>query len=333
MRKIGVLDGDPGLGKSTVLLDLASRLTTGRPMPESQDVCRPGGVVIASCEDGVADTIVPRLMAADADLSRVYFFSGLVDTNGDERLPVIPEDLPAFARVISESNARLVIIDPLVGYVSERKNSWSDQSIRTALIPLAALAERSGAAIVIVRHLRKSEHESAIYAGGGSIGIIGQARTGLLVTENPDNAEERILSVTKCNVAAKASSLRFRFSTPGTDRPELLAPRIEWLGESTLSADELVQKTRCRRRTGPRDAAEDFLRDVLSEGPRSANWVKEQADKRGIASATLERAKRELGVKSERRESFENKGTKLSDPASRDDRWFWWIEPSDDSGD
>jgi hypothetical protein len=230
-------------------------------------------------------------------------------------------------------NAKLVIIDPLMAYLGDGVNSHRDQSIRRALSPLANLAQESGAAIIIVRHLRKSEHESAIYAGGGSIGIIGQARTGLLVAEDPANRENRILAVTKCNVAAKAPSLRFRFSTPGPDQPTLLAPRVDWLGESQLSADELVQTARRGRRDGPRDEATAFLKEALSDQPMPANWIKKEAKERGIASATLERAKRELGVKSKRREWFKNKGTKLGDSSSPDDRWFWWIEPSDNSDD
>ena len=325
--KITVLDGDPGLGKSTVIVDLASRLTSGRPMPKSQDACEPGNVVIASCEDGMADTIVPRLNAADAELSRIHFFSVLRDGKGGERLPAIPEDLPAFERVISETNAQLVIIDPLMGYLSDTANSWKDQSVRKALTPLAGLAERSGAAIVVVRHLRKGEHESAIYAGGGSIAIIGQARTGLLVTEDPEKATDRILSVTKCNVAAKAPSLRFRFSTPGPDQPMLLAPKIEWLEEVQLSADELVQGARCRSRNGPKEEAVTFLREVLANGPMSANWIEKQAGERGISPATLGRAKSSLGVWSRRREWLETEGIELGEPNSPEDLWFWWIPP------
>lgn len=330
--KITVLDGDPGLGKSTVIVDIASRLTSGRPMPNSQEACEVGSVVIASCEDGMADTIVPRLNAAHADLSRIHFFSVIRDGKGGERLPAIPEDLPAFERVINETNAQLVIIDPLMGYLSSAADSWKDQSVRKALTPLACLAERSGAAIVVVRHLRKSEHESAVYAGGGSIAIIGQARTGLLVTAHPENVEDRILSVIKCNVAAKAPSLRFRFTAPGPDQPTLLAPKIEWLEEVQLSADELVQGARRRNRNGPRDEAVTFLKETLAERPMSANWVEEQAKERGISPATMGRAKTSLGVWSRRREWFATEGIKLGESNSPEDRWFWWIAPSNRQG-
>ncbi len=289
----------------------------------------PANVLIVSCEDGAGDTIVPRLMAAGASLERIRIVSVVSDAKGEERLPSIPADLALLEKAIDKHDARLVIIDPLVAYLPDNVNTHKDQSVRRALAPLARLAERSGVAIVVVRHLRKAEHENSIYAGGGSIAIIAQARTGLLVTEDPENAEDRILSVTKCNVAAKAPSLRFRFSTPGTDKPELLAPRIEWLGESTLSADELVQKTRGRRRTGPKEVAEDFLRDVLSERPKSANWVEEQAKERGISPATMGRAKTSLGVWSRRREWFATEGIELGESNSPEDLWFWWIAPSD----
>ena len=331
--KITVLDGDPGLGKTTLALDVASRKSSGRPMPGSEEACEPGGTLIISCEDGVADTVVPRLQAAEADLQRIKILSVIRDADGAERLPVIPADLPVIRDVIAEMRAKLVIIDPLMAYLGDRVNSWSDQSIRRALSPLANLAQESGAAILVVRHLRKSDDGPAIYRGGGSIGIIGQARTGLLVAEDPGNSDNRILAVTKCNVAAKAPSLRFRFSTPGPDQPTLLAPKIDWLGEVQLSADELVHAAPGRRRHGPSDEATEFLKEVLSDRPMPANWIKKEAKERGIASATLERAKRALGVKSKRREWLKNKGTELGKSTSPGDRWFWWIEPSDISSD
>ena len=105
------------------------------------------------------------------------------------------------------------------------------------------------------------------------------------------------------------------------------------MGQVQLSADELVHAAPGRRRNGSRDEATEFLKEVLSDRPMPANWIKKEAKERGIASATLERAKRALGVKSKRREWLKNKGTELGNSTSPGDRWFWWIEPSDISGD
>ncbi len=187
LGRLTVLDGDPGLGKSTVTLDLAARVTTGRPMPNGAPGVG-GGVVILSAEDGVADTIRPRLDAAGAACARVRV------VGVDHALLAIPGDLPELERAIADVGPVLVVVDPLSAYLGATVNSWRDQDVRRALGPLAGLTERTGAAIVVVRHLTESGGASPLYRGGGSIGIIGAARSGLLVAPEPDDDARRVLA-------------------------------------------------------------------------------------------------------------------------------------------
>ncbi len=119
---ITILDGDPGLGKSTLTLDLAARVTTARPMPDGTEGV-PGGVVLLSAEDDVARTIVPRLRAAGADCSRVVAFSAVADKDGKEDIPSFPSDLSALEEAIERVGAVLVIIDPLVAYLDDKVNA------------------------------------------------------------------------------------------------------------------------------------------------------------------------------------------------------------------
>src|SRR2546430_2872214 len=120
--KLHVFDGDPGLGKSAALIDLAARVTTGKPWPDGQPGCAPAGVVLLSAEDGLGDTIRPRLEAAGADLDRVHVLTGIKDLNRAdatvyERIPVLPGDIGRIGRRIEAVGAALLIVDPLMAYL------------------------------------------------------------------------------------------------------------------------------------------------------------------------------------------------------------------------
>lgn len=314
--KITILDGDPGLGKSTVLADWIARITTGQPFPG--DAARPpAGAVILSAEDGLSDTIRPRLAAAGADLARVYALTGVPTDDGEaERLPALPDDLAAIEGAIRENGAALLTIDPLMAYLGSDVNSFRDQDVRRALAPLTALAERTGVAVVIVRHLNKAPGGSPLYRGGGSIGIIGAARCGLLLAADPDDPERRILASTKSNLALPPASLTFRLApVPGTD-----VARVEWLGESAHTAGALLSPPANEEERGVLGEAREFLRNVLAGGRRPANDVTHEAEGLGIAKATLRRAKKALGVEAER-EGFGGGGV------------WWWRLPPDAIGD
>jgi AAA domain len=293
--KLHLAEGDPDLGKTTAALDLAARVSTGASMPD----CTPGiaaaGVVIASAEDGLADTIRPRLEAAGADLERIVALTAIVDAHG-ERMPGLPSDLAAIEAAIARVDAALVIIDPLMAYLDATVNSWRDQDVRRALAPLARLAERTGCAIVAIRHLNKSAGSHALYRGGGSIGIIGAARVALLVAQDPDDPERRILATVKNNLAPHPPSLAFRLL--GDERHG--AARIEWLGESKLGASALLAMPADEDERGALDEACEVLRTILADGPVPAKEAEREAYAAGLSRATLLRARKVAGVSAER---------------------------------
>lgn len=217
---ITLLDGDPGLGKSLLTLDLAARVSTGREMPDGTPGVEgegPQRVLLFSAEDDPARTILPRLRAAGADLDLVELGQGAwTQRTGKKSLEhrnfLLPRDVEVLQWKLEEdSNPLLVIIDPLMAFLEGRVNSWRDQDVRAALAPLAKIAQKSWAAIVIVRHLNKAAGASAIYRGGGSIGIIGAARSGLLVAKSPDDPEhERVLASVKSNLGPPMPSMRYQ---------------------------------------------------------------------------------------------------------------------------
>jgi RecA-family ATPase len=142
LGKLAVLDGDPGLGKSVVTLDVAARLSVGLELPDGQP-CEPAGVVLLSAEDGLRDTIRPRLDAAGADSERIFALSTVVEAKGGERMISLTKDLTVIERAIERVEAGLVVVDPLTAFLSEKTDSHKDQDVRRALAPLAALAERT----------------------------------------------------------------------------------------------------------------------------------------------------------------------------------------------
>jgi hypothetical protein len=296
LGKLAVLDGDPGLGKSAVTLDLAARVSAGLELPDGEH-CEPSGVVLLSAEDGLADTIRPRLDAAGADTERIVGLSPVVEEgSASERQLSLSKDLAIVEQAIGYVGASLVVVDPLMAFLSGGTDSHKDQDVRRVLTPLAALAERTRAALLIVRHLNKSAGGNTLYRGGGSIGIIGAARSGLVIAQDPEDPERRILAANKHNLSRPASSLAFRIG----DAPNGAA-RVEWGGTSTLTARDILKEPADPEQKSALSKAKEFLSQELADGPVPAEEVKEDARGVGISERTLKRAKRELGITSRKR--------------------------------
>jgi hypothetical protein len=312
LGKVTVVDGDPGLGKSTMMLDIAARESTGRPMPGDDHHRDVGGdVLVLSAEDGIEDTIRPRLEAAGADLDRIEVLTACRDAQGRPRPPIIPDDISTIREVLRRSRARLVVIDPLMAYLSGRVDSHRDQDVRGALHQLAEAAEESKAAVVIIRHLNKAAGGHALYRGGGSIGIIGAARAGLLVAPDPKDETLRVLAMTKSNLGPIPPSLSYRLVQAGD------VSQVEWLGISESSARDLLMiESSSSDSSGARSDAEGFLLELLAEGPVAAKSAISQAREAGIAPRTLQRARAGLGVRT----------TKTGGRFGGENAWYWELQ-------
>ncbi len=300
LGKLAVIDGDPGMGKSTLFFDVAARVSTGSPMPDDSysDVRGAAGVVILSAEDGLADTVRPRLDAAGADVSRIVALDAM--ESGDRERGVTLADLDGIEAAIMQADAKLVIIDPLMAYLGGETNSYRDQDVRGVLAPLARLAEKHGVAIVIVRHLSKGGQSNVLYRGGGSIGIIGAVRSGLMVGYDPEDPEgpRRILAVSKSNLAAFPPAMAYHMEEAGNG-----TARIVWEGTTHHTAAAItatMQQDDGEERT-ERDEAADAIRAALADGRRvQKDVLKEVREITGCSDSTIQRARRRLGVKSDR---------------------------------
>ncbi len=314
LGKLTVLDGDPGLGKSTLTLDVAARVTTGRPMPDGggTDLDGPADVLLLSLEDDLADTIRPRLDAAGADTRRVHALTLVTDDEG-ERTPEFPHDVEVLRGLVEQHGARLVIVDPLVAYLGAETDANKDQDVRRALARLAHLAQETGAALLCVRHLNKGSHGTSnpLYRGGGSIGIIGAARSGMAVAKDPEDEERRVLVMTKANLAAPVPALAFRVETVGEQL------RIAWGGATTHTAASLLDSNAAASTgRGPRQEAVQFLTTLLAEGRLPVAEIKRAALDEGLSWGTVRKAKEVLGVRS-LREGFGPGSTVYWDPPDR----------------
>lgn len=305
LGKVVILDGAPGQGKSCLTLDIAARGSRGSAMPDSA-VTSPAAwdTIVVTYEDDPAETLRPRLEAAGADLNRVHHVEGVGPTGSADLLPPsLPNDLDALESELRDKpSVRLVIIDPLSAALSADVDSHRDTDVRRVMSKLARLAQEYSVCILIVRHLRKGGG-AAINAGAGSIGIIGAARVGLLVASDPDDEECAVLAVSKSNLAPTTPALRFKKVTASfqSESGPIETMRLEWLGEATLTADELL----ALREEAPHESrdAGDWLRQLLSGGKVERKELMNAAETAGFAERTIDYAAKRTGVL-KKREGF-----------------------------
>jgi hypothetical protein len=304
--KLVVLDGHPGEGKSTLALDIAARASAGQPMPDGeQGYGAPFETIILSYEDDPADTLAPRVLAAGGDLGRVHFIAGVSRRDEEPYLPALPQDLDLLDRELQERpEVRLVIVDPLMAALGQGIDSHNDQSTRQVTSRLNRIAADRGVCILLVRHFPKRSGTNSVLAGGGTVGIIGQARVGLIIERSPDDPGTKVLAGSKSNVGAIGISLGFKL-VPATVRGragELIeTSKIEWLGPVEVSADELLAARQDQSSTSDHQDVTAWLNEVLSTGERiESRAVIKAGNAAGYPDRTIRSASKRLGVHIER---------------------------------
>jgi hypothetical protein len=283
-----LLDGDPGLGKSLVALDLCARLSRGLPWPDGSPGAGPGNCLILHTEDSAGE-VRSRLGKLGADLERIFLMQEQDPAGETVRLP---SQLGRLDAALDRSKARLVVMDPVVDFLDANVNLNNDRSIRRALTPLARLMEKRSCVPLMVRHLNKSRGQRALYRGSGAIGFVGACRTAWLAGRDPLDPGRCVLAQVKNNRAPLQPSLAYRV-VPDLPGP----PRLAWLGTSPFSADQVVGGL---TRGWVRILARAFLSSLLRDGPLPAREVWERAQNQGLKERTLKRAKLDLGIRTQR---------------------------------
>jgi hypothetical protein len=290
LGKLNIIAGDPGLGKSFLTLDVAARVSTGAEWPDGgAPAC--GDVVILTGKDGLADTVRPRLDAMGADVARIHAIKGVcrIGENGEDVFS-LADDLPLLEDEVKRARALLVLIDPLNCYL-QGVDTYRGADVRRVLTPLAAMADRTGCAVLVVQHLNKGEG-NALYRPGGSVDFVAAARSVLGVAPDPDREGRRVVVSVKLNVAARPDGIGFRIDESG----------VVYDGEPvTMDATTAFSTTaRDPEECTARDEARDFLTEFLSDGPVASTRVIGEARKAGIAEKTLRRAQKAMGVTARR---------------------------------
>lgn len=278
--KLTIVQGDPGEGKTIFALRLAAELSKGRCFDCAEEH-EPVNIIYQTAEDGLSDTVKPRLEDAGADCSRV-----LVIDDSDKPLSMQDGRIEA---ALEQTQAKLLILDPIQAFLGDKVDMNRANETRTITKKLSALAEQTGCAIIMIGHMNKCGGMKAAYRGIGSIDFFAIARSVLLVDRVPNDSSIRAIVQIKNNLAPEGNSVAFRFGRHG----------FEWIGKYDISADELLSGFSSGDKMS---TAENFLKNLLKDKDTyPANEIITQGKEMGISKRTLENAKQELGIRSVRK--------------------------------
>ena len=297
--KVTIVQGDPGEGKPTMVLQIIAKLTKGEAvLPSGSDEpaleektmdLEPVNVIYQTAEDGLGDTIKPRLLSAGADCSRVM----VIDDN-DQALTMMDARLE---EAIIKTKARLVVLDPIQGFLGAAVDMHRANEIRPLMKRVAVLAEKYHCAIILIGHMNKNSNGKSSYRGLGSIDFQAAARSVLIVGRIKDEPEIRVVCHVKSSLAPEGKSIAFRLDKD---------TGFEWIGEYDISADDLLSGDNRGQKI---HEAKEFLKEILVSGSVAQTKVAEEAESRGIKKKTLWNAKKELEIES----------VKIGN------QWFWML--------
>ena len=297
--KVTIVQGDPGEGKTTMVLQIIAKLTKGEAvLPSGSDepalegktmALEPVNVIYQTAEDGLGDTIKPRLLSAGADCSRVM----VIDDN-NQALTMMDARLE---EAIIKTKVRLVVLDPIQGFLGAAVDMHRANEIRPLMKRIAVLAEKYHCAIILIGHMNKNSNGKSSYRGLGSIDFQAAARSVLIVGRIKDEPEICVVCHVKSSLAPEGKSIAFRLDKD---------TGFEWIGEYDISADDLLSGDNRGQKI---HAAKEFLKEILASGSVAQTKVAEEAESRRIKKKTLWNAKKELEI----------------DSVKIGNQWFWML--------
>jgi putative DNA primase/helicase len=296
--------GEPGTGKSQLSIAVIAAVTTAGQWPCDEGQAPLGSAIILSAEDGASDTIVPRLLAAGADLNRVHVVSAVRNNDGSRRALNLQADLNLLERKIADiGDVAVVVVDPVSSYLG-KTDSNKNSEVRGVLEPLSEMAERTRVAILSVTHFSKAGANSttkALHRFIGSIAFTGAPRAAFAVIEDAEHDGRRLFLHAKNNLARPPQGLALRLEQCLVGEG-IVASRILWEAEpvaitanEALAADAAGAETRTAKAN-----AMEFLQAALADGPVPAAEVNRMAREHGLTDKAIRSAREALGVKVER---------------------------------
>ncbi len=282
--KITIIEGDPGEGKTTLVLKLAAALSRGLPLPCDDDKeYEPIHIIYQTAEDGIEDTIKPRLEKAGADCSMIR----VIDET-DKELSMTDDRLEL---AIIETGARLIILDPIQAYIGATVDMHRANEIRPVLKHLGIIAEKHNCAIILIGHMNKASGSKSTYRGLGSIDIQATARSVLLVARVRDKPNIRIMAHDKSSLAPTGDAIGFEITEDNG---------MVCIGPYDITIDELLSGNEGRGKK-KLDIAENFIKEYFGTNKViPSNEIMMEAAKRSIKRNTLLSAKKKLGITSDK---------------------------------
>jgi hypothetical protein len=299
--KLSGVKGDPGDGKTTLLLGIAAELSRGR-LPSTGEKCEPVNTLYFSHENDPTTQVYPRFEAAGGDRSRLFVVTGAVGPDGKPQSFSLA-NVEALSEAIKKDKIGLVVFDPLQSYLGGKVDMHRANETRPLLDGLVVVTKHTGATIMIVRHLAKSSAGRSVNSGLGSIDIVGAVRSELLVGKSPHDPTHWVMIHDKSNVGKIGDSLRFAIESAVVKNKK--GERIEtakatWRGKSDLTAADLRAPEESKQKSVVERACE-WLRTTLADGPRLATelfaeWADESGQVAETAERTMQKATKELRV-------------------------------------
>jgi putative DNA primase/helicase len=318
--KFGLVAGLPDMGKGQIAAFIAAAVTAAIELPCGEGTAQQGNVIWFNAEDGVCDTVLPRLVAAGANLKCIHFANS-ARIGGEDTLFSLVTDLPLLRKTIKRiGNVVLVIIDPVSAYLGVGKvDSRSATDVRGMLTPLKEMAEELHVAVIGIAHFNKKDDiKSALLRVSDSIAYVAAARHVYAALDDPEDKDSKLFVKAKNNLARDTKALRYGMGVKVVGHDQRLgvdieAPFIVWHPQHVeITANEAMQAA--EGRTAKREARE-FLLERLEAGPVNSDDIVEEAKQEGIAVMTLRRAKKELGIKSRKQRG------------NVDGAWMWELPP------
>lgn len=287
---LNMLSGDPGSGKTFLALAFAAALTVGR-IPYTGEPCRPMDVIYLSTENDPQYVLRPRFDALEGDAKRFHALRGALTGDGakERRESVRLSDIPLLEMAIKQTKARLLVVDPIQSYLGGEVDMHRSNETRPVLDGLAILAERYKVCLLILRHFAKATTGSAINRGLGSIDLTGAVRSELHAGKRD---QQSAMVHAKANMGEIGKSIGYEIYGDG---------QFRWTGESSITANDLASNGMAEEDRDALGEAVESLTEMLRGGPRLASDIMSEMREIGVSQRTLHRAKKQIGVRSQKR--------------------------------
>lgn len=303
LGSLTLLAGREGIGKSTVAYTFAADITRG--VLPGKYLGQPKGVLVAATEDSWEHTIVPRLMAAGADLDKVYRVD-VTTSDGVSGSLSLPRDLGAVEDAVRQVDAALILLDPLMSRLDGKLDTHKDAEVRIALEPLTAVADRSGASILGLIHVNKGQSTDPLNMVMASKAFTAVARAVLFVMVDPDTEGQRLLGTPKNNLGRDdLPTLTFQIESAhvaDTDEGPVWTGRVKWLGESEHSIQDALDSASegADARSATAEAGAWLVDYLTTQGGESdSKDIRAAGQKAGHSNDALKRSRKRVKVGTE----------------------------------